>query len=88
MLRGSPHVVFLAVFPSLFHLKEVAAMLLVRCSTIDSDWPEEEPGCPDPEELDDDSPLELDDESWDALIPDDDYEPLPEYGDFWTNERP
>jgi hypothetical protein len=72
---------------AIFSSQEVAAMLLARCSTIDSDWPEEEPAFrPDPQELDDDSPLELDDEFWDALVPDDDYEPLPEYGDFWTND--
>ena len=63
-------------------------MLLVHCSTIESDWPEEEPAYrPHPQELDDDAPLELDDEYWEALIPDDDYEPLPEYGDFWTTDR-
>jgi hypothetical protein len=26
---------------------------------------------------------ELADEDWEALVPDDDYEPLPDYGDFW-----
>jgi hypothetical protein len=39
----------------------------------------------DPDELDGDASLQLDDESWEALLPDDDYEPLPEYGDFWTD---
>ena len=39
---------------------------------------------PFPREIDDSWPLEIDDEDLDALIPDDDYEPLPEYGDFWT----
>jgi len=55
------------------------------CSTIDSSWPLEEPDYrPDLEEIDDDTPLEFDVDYWDALIPDDDYEPLPEPGDFWT----
>jgi hypothetical protein len=68
--------------------QEVVAMLLAACSRIDSQWPQEEPGSrPDQEEIDDDSPLELDDDYWDALIPDDDYEPLPEYGDFWTDDK-
>ncbi len=38
---------------------------------------------PWPREIDDSWPLELDDEELDALIPEDDYEPLPEFGDFW-----
>ena len=38
---------------------------------------------PLPHEIDDDCPRELGEEPWDALIPEDDYEPLPEYGDFW-----
>jgi hypothetical protein len=37
-------------------------------------------------ELGGDWPAELDDDAWEALIPDDDYEPLPEYGDFWTEQ--
>lgn len=36
-------------------------------------------------ELDDDE-VELDDQCWDALAVDDDYEPLPEPGDFWTDQ--
>jgi len=39
----------------------------------------------DREELDSDAALQLDDEYWQALIPEDDYEPFPEYGDFWTD---
>lgn len=42
-------------------------------------------GSPDLQEIDDDAPLELDDEYWEAFIPDDDYEPWPEFGDFWTD---
>lgn len=45
--------------------------------------PEDRP--PLPQEIDDDYPLELDAEYWDALIPEDEYEPLPEFGDFWTD---
>lgn len=40
----------------------------------------------EPEEEFDDEPVELDDECWDVLAADDDYEPLPEPGDFWTEE--
>jgi hypothetical protein len=40
---------------------------------------------PEPEEIDDDFALELDDEYWEALIPDDDYESAPDEGDFWTD---
>lgn len=47
----------------------------------------EDPDAPDPD-FDDDGPLELDDEAWEVFIPDDDYEPLPEYGDFWTDDDP
>jgi len=39
------------------------------------------------DECDDESLLELDDEYWEALIPDDDYEVLPEPGDFWTDQE-
>jgi hypothetical protein len=55
-------------------------------STVDSSWPLEEPGF-DPEDVDYDTPLEFDDEYWEALVPDDDYEPTPEYGDFWPDEE-
>ena len=60
------------------------------CATIDSDWPDEDPGVPDDlfndaDEFDDeDFPLELDGDDWDPFAADDDYEPQPEYGDFWT----
>ena len=49
-------------------------------------WPEDDPTTPEPPpELDDETPLELDDdEFWQAIAPDDDYEPVPEPGDFWT----
>lgn len=39
-----------------------------------------------PDFADDHSTLELDDDCFEALTPDDDYEPLPEPGDFWTNQ--
>ena len=39
----------------------------------------------DLDELDVDAALHLDDEYWEALLPEDDYEPLPDYGDFWTD---
>jgi hypothetical protein len=39
----------------------------------------------DLDELDGDAALHLDDEYWEALLPEDDYEPFPEYGDFWTD---
>jgi hypothetical protein len=32
--------------------------------------------------------LEFDDEYWEALVPDDDYEPQPDHGDFWPDEDP
>jgi hypothetical protein len=52
-----------------------------------TDWPGEDgDGRPEPEEIDDDWSLELDDEYWDALLLDDDYEPDPEYGDFWPDQ--
>lgn len=37
------------------------------------------------EECDDDVLLELDDEYWDALLPEDEYEVQPEEGDFWID---
>jgi hypothetical protein len=37
------------------------------------------------DECDDDSLLELDDEYWEALLLDDDYEVQPERGDFWID---
>jgi hypothetical protein len=40
---------------------------------------------PERDEIDDDWSLELDGEYWDALIPDDDYEPQPDERDFWTD---
>ena len=40
---------------------------------------------PEATEFDDDSTLEISDELCDALTPDDDYESLPEAGDFWTD---
>jgi hypothetical protein len=62
-------------------------MELLICSTIDTTWPQEEPEYrPQPAEIDDDAPLELDSDYWDALLPDDDYEPWPEYGDFWPDQ--
>ena len=37
-----------------------------------------------PPDVDDDAPLELDDDSWEAFLPDDDeLDPIPEPGDFW-----
>lgn len=38
------------------------------------------------DECDDETLLELNDEYWDALLPDDDYESLPDQGDFWTDQ--
>jgi hypothetical protein len=62
-------------------------MRSLTLSTIDSDWPVEEPDYPDDAgELDDLIPWEFDNEYWDALLPDDDYEPLPDRNDFWTND--
>jgi hypothetical protein len=54
---------------------------------VDPFWPvddfddDDEPEFP--QEFDDEWPLEFDAEHWDFLVPDDDYEPAPEYGDFW-----
>ena len=39
------------------------------------------------DECDDESLLELDDEYWEALILDDDYEVMPEEGDFWFDQE-
>jgi len=39
-----------------------------------------------PDEIDDDLPFEFDAAYWDALLPDDDYEPHPEPGDFWIDD--
>jgi hypothetical protein len=72
-------------------------MRSLTLSTVDSQWPLEEPPYheepnpyePDGYELenpDDDAPLELDEEYWEALTPDDDYEPTPEPGDFWPDD--
>jgi hypothetical protein len=38
-----------------------------------------------PREINDDVPRELGD-PWDVFVPEDDYEPLPENGDFWTEQ--
>lgn len=38
------------------------------------------------DECDDESLLDLDAEYWEALLLDDDYEVLPEKGDFWTDQ--
>ncbi|MBL9161122.1 MAG: hypothetical protein JNL18_00110 [Planctomycetaceae bacterium] len=51
-----------------------------------NDRPFDSPLHPTFEECDDESLLELDAEYWDALLPDDDYEALPERGDFWTDQ--
>jgi hypothetical protein len=37
-------------------------------------------------ECDDESLLELDEEYWEALLLDDDYEVQPERGDFWIDQ--
>ena len=37
-------------------------------------------------EIDDEFPRELGDDPWDVFVPEDDYEPLPENGDFWTDQ--
>jgi hypothetical protein len=57
-------------------------MNALACASIDSAWPPEEPEFV-PDSIDGDAPLELDERYWDALIPEDDYEPAPERGDFW-----
>jgi hypothetical protein len=36
-----------------------------------------------PSEAPPEAPRQIDDECWDALLLDDDYEPPPEPGDFW-----
>ena len=53
----------------------------------DAAWPEDDPdgSRPDPEEIDDDWAWQFK-EYWDALLPDDDYEPHPEPGDFWPDQ--
>jgi hypothetical protein len=53
----------------------------------DAAWPEDDPddGEPDLDEVDDDWLLQFN-EYWDALLPDDDYEPLPDPGDFWPDQ--
>jgi hypothetical protein len=68
-------------------LAQEAAMLTLALSTVDNHWPLEEPGF-EPDDVDYDTPLEFDDEYWEALVPDDDYEPQPDYGDFWPEEDP
>jgi hypothetical protein len=50
----------------------------------DADEDAEDPDF-DLDELDGHAAIQLDDEYWEALLPEDDYEPLPEYGDFWTD---
>jgi len=35
------------------------------------------------DDWDEHTPLELEDDRWDAFLPEDDQEPLPELGDFW-----
>jgi hypothetical protein len=63
-------------------------MSSLTCSTIDTSWPVEEPDDRlAPDEIDGDTPLELDSDYWDALLPDDDYEPFPEHGDFWPDDE-
>lgn len=49
---------------------------------LDDDVPLED-GAPTEEAPVDDWAIELDEDQWEALIPEDDYEPMPEYGDFW-----
>ena len=50
----------------------------------DDDWDYDRP---EPDEIDDDYSLDLNDEYWDALLLDDDYEPHPEPGDFWPDQH-
>lgn len=39
-------------------------------------------------DFDDRTPLEIEDDRWDAFLPDEGpYEPLPEPGDFWFEEE-
>jgi hypothetical protein len=51
-------------------------------------FPDEDQAFPHefPDEFDDDWPLELADDIFDALTPDDDYEPIPDPNDFWPDE--
>lgn len=39
------------------------------------------------DEVDDESIMELDDKYWEALLPDDDYETLPDKNDFWIDQE-
>lgn len=48
--------------------------------------PAKSPLHPTFDECDDESLLDLDAEYWEALLLDDDYEVLPEQGDFWTDQ--
>jgi hypothetical protein len=48
--------------------------------------PRNQPPAPDDDELDEAALRKLEDDLRDALALDDDYEPLPDYGDFWTDE--
>jgi hypothetical protein len=41
---------------------------------------------PSDDELDEPALRKLEYDLRDALDPDDDYEPLPDYGDFWTDD--
>ncbi len=50
------------------------------------DVPPESPLHPAFDECDDESLLDLDAEYWEALLLDDDYEVLPEKGDFWADQ--
>jgi hypothetical protein len=55
-------------------------------------WPDEDLSIPAeipdelPGEFDDDWPLELGDDVFDAFTLDDDYEPTPDPGDFWPDQ--
>ena len=57
----------------------------VRPDELD-DVPPESPLHPAFDECDDESLLDLDAEYWEALLLDDDYEVLPEKGDFWADQ--
>jgi len=51
------------------------------------DQPETDQPQADQPQVDQDAPLpDLNDDFWDALLPDDEHEPLPERGDFWVEQ--
>jgi hypothetical protein len=72
-----------------FRRAETERVFLAPPLETGDDWPPDDvdDGRPELDEIDDDWSLELDDGYWDALTPDDDYEPQPEPGDFWPDQE-